>query len=571
MNGRKIYLEENEAINRFVQLTYQTLNSSAPVPLSRLESSYLAMNNVIHESAGENFLDAGAFSYVCSRLPRCIFSVKQILFGQSESILEENGVPMASWAEVYAKSRRRRYLYNGAETLIAFIASKSDIDDMIPALLAFQIEWNKAHDLLQQIQLPSGDAPLDSGVYDGIARALGITAEQLGKLSRIFEEDFPRIIATIREKQCSLAVQNYEASYCRYRKETEIWWNEIYARCPEIESRPIYFVSSNSHSLINVLSGFARYHETEILDYAAAVPDSADLLNEYHKNKSGIPGDSRQRKDNILFYLLMKYEQDPEQGPAITEKRLAWESNAGIVRIASPKTLDVPTQVIDLKKLARYSSQKKDCPWLPAFLEESNALILNIDYPLGRTAYFILDKIAEHATKLLGVYVIGKAASLIADRGDVIIPAVILDQHTRNQYFIENCMRAKDVTPFLDADVHGIYDNQRAVTVLGTLLQNTDMLYGLQAAGITDIEMEAGPYLSAVYEMTWPKRYSENETVSMVSLDMDLGIIHYVSDNPLSLHRLDNSLETDGVDSTYACTNAVLEKIFSRERRSNAQ
>ncbi len=34
------------------------------------------------------------------------------------------------------------------DTLAAFIASVSDIDDLIPMLTAYQIEWNKLHDRL---------------------------------------------------------------------------------------------------------------------------------------------------------------------------------------------------------------------------------------------------------------------------------------------------------------------------------------------------------------------------------------------------------------------------------------
>jgi hypothetical protein len=65
--------------------------------------------------------------------------------------------------------------------------------------------------------------------------------------------------------------------------------------------------------------------------------------------------------------------------------------------------------------------------------------------------------------------------------------------------------------------------------------------------------------------MTRPKRYPENETISMTSLDMDIGIVHYVSDNSLSHQRLADRLDRDGISSTYASTNAVLRKIFLRE------
>ncbi len=36
-------------------------------------------------------------------------------------------------------------LFDGVDTVAAFISSVTDIDDLIPALTAYQIEWNKLH------------------------------------------------------------------------------------------------------------------------------------------------------------------------------------------------------------------------------------------------------------------------------------------------------------------------------------------------------------------------------------------------------------------------------------------
>ncbi|NIT58936.1 MAG: hypothetical protein GWN00_22750, partial [Aliifodinibius sp.] len=55
--------------------------------------------------------------------------------------------------------------------------------------------------------------------------------------------------------------------------------------------------------------------------------------------------------------------------------------------------------------------------------------------------------------------------------------------------------------------------------------------------GYTDIEMEAGAYLSAVYEMFRPKRHPVDEIVNLYPIQFDLGIIHYASDTPLSKGR----------------------------------
>ena len=130
------------------------------------------------------------------------------------------------------------------------------------------------------------------------------------------------------------------------------------------------------------------------------------------------------------------------------------------------------------------------------FLPQSDALILNIDYPLGLAAYTLLVKVAEHVSPLLGIYVMGKAATLNGRRGDVFIPNVTYDEHSHNSYIYSNCFKANDVSPYL---VYGtVLDNQKSVSVLGTYLQNAQIMEVVYREGYTDIEMEARPYLSAI-------------------------------------------------------------------------
>jgi hypothetical protein len=199
-------------------------------------------------------------------------------------------------------------------------------------------------------------------------------------------------------------------------------------------------------------------------------------------------------------------------------------------------------------------------------LQHSDALILNIDYPLGFAAYQVLSEVAEHAGKVLGVYIMGKAATLNGAVGDVIIPDVVYDGHSHNTYLFPNCFCAQDVTPYL---VYGtVLDSQKAVSVLGTFLQNHEYMDVFYREGYTDIEMEAGPYLSAIYEMVRPKRHPVDEIVNLYNLNMDLGVLHYASDKPLSKGGNLGAahLSYFGMDPTYASTVAVLKRIFEREK-----
>ena len=63
--------------------------------------------------------------------------------GQDDAALIAAGMPVHDWQETEAPARRRRWYDNGAGTLAVLLASASDVDDLIPTLVAFQIEHNK--------------------------------------------------------------------------------------------------------------------------------------------------------------------------------------------------------------------------------------------------------------------------------------------------------------------------------------------------------------------------------------------------------------------------------------------
>jgi hypothetical protein len=194
-------------------------------------------------------------------------------------------------------------------------------------------------------------------------------------------------------------------------------------------------------------------------------------------------------------------------------------------------------------------------------------LILNIDYPLGLAAYDILTEVASHVEAILGVYVMGKAAALNGSVGDVMVFNVVHDEHSQNTYLFDNCFSAADIAPDL---LYGtVLDNQKSMTVRGTFLQNADYMDVFYREGYTDIEMEAGPYLSAIYELYRPTRHPVNEIVNLYGVPFDLGFAHYVSDTPLSKGRnlAAGSLSYGGMDSTYAVTLAILRRILYLESK----
>ena len=112
-----------------------------------------------------------------------------------------------------------------------------------------------------------------------------------------------------------------------------------------------------------------------------------------------------------------------------------------------------------------------------------------------------------------------------------------------------------------------VLDNQRAVSTKGTFLQNQQYLDFYYKTNYTVLEMEAGPYLDAVYEDIYSTRYPIGESINFVRMPFDFGMLHYASDTPFTRGKNlgAGSLSYFGMDSTYASAIAIMRRILDRE------
>ncbi len=399
-----------------------------------------------------------------------------------------------------------------------------------------------------------------------LAELLEIPMEDIDRLSAIWDADTARNLQRIADQPCDLRMRLLSGSLSDYRRATHAWWDNISRSAPQLNDRPVYFISSNTHSVLNLMTGFALQHKARLIEYLQE-PGNAGLLNEWNDIQTRRISAS---PENFLYYVYKKYQQTP-QGKALASQQTEYERACGITRVPSENYFDVEAQIFELSALKHAyldpRIQDGQAVDIANELANSDALIFNIDYPLGLAAYNILSEVAEHVGEVLGVYVMGKAATLNGVVGDVMIPAVVHDEHSQNTFLFSNCFTASDVAGYL---VYGtVLDNQKAVTVQGTFLQNTRYMDVFYREGYTDIEMEAGPYLSSVYEMYRPKRHPTNEIVNLYGLPFDLGLVHYASDTPLSKGKNlgAGNLSYFGMDSTYAVSTAILRRVLLCERR----
>ncbi len=571
---RTMPVVHTEEIDLYMRTYYSLLRSSAPIRVRSLEETHAAMNSSLHQQAEGHELDVSALVYAALRLPACIIDTKLVIMGQMDDVFRREGYTPEAWTPVRARARRRKFFFEPtAQILAAYIASVSDIDDLIPCLTTLQIEWNKLHNLLVASQLggelcaaQAAESPASAALIEAIRQACRLSEEDFAKLGQVWGgERLLAVLCRATEERLDLRITVLGAGLSDYRRSVQYWWGKVAAASPvALSQRPIYFVSSNIHSMVNLVSGFAWEKRDHIFDYVLQ-HNPENLKEEYLRLRASGRTEERGLMRNFLYYTMRLCLDSA----GLQAELAARESTVGVTRVSDAHCLDVEAQIIEMNQLeAKHVDPRLDCisteEW--ALLRQSDALIFNIDYPLGMAAYHILSQVSTAVGRILGIYILGKAASLNGRVGDVMIPNVVYDEHSRNSYLFRNSFTAQDIAGYLNYGT--VFDNQKAVTVRGTILQNRNFMHVFYEEGYTDIEMEAGPYLSAIYEDVYPRRYPIDEIVNLfINAPYEIGVLHYASDTPISRRQslLSKSLSYFGVDATYATSIVVMQQILKRE------
>lgn len=555
-----------DAVTLYVRTYTTILRTPGDVHLRAFEPAHVGVGSSLHPRAGSDEPDAGAFIYSIQRLPACLATVDRVLLGQLPeqfSAIVPGGV--GEWATVSAPGRRRQWYWDSETTLAVAIASTSDLDDVIPTLVAYQLEWNCLHrlirstaDLAALLATPEPPADLDLA---GLGERLHLAAEDWARLRLIWGTGLWAMLRAIAAAPKDLTVRMLGGTHVGYARLVRRWWEPIGRFMAErgLLDRPVYFISSNPHGIVNLLSGYVRRRADTLWRFLETARDgvaAAEIDALRRARQSSNP-------ENVLYYAARLWHASREHGSNI-EVRADEERQRGITTILPTSGFDVAAQVVDLRAV-RPDDLDPRLAELAGVLGRTDAVILNVDYPLGMAAYYIGRQVAEAVPDLRGFYVLGKAATLNGAVGDIMIADVVFDEHTGNLYSFPNVFGYDSVTPWLERG--SCLDRQKAVTVRGTFLQNRDYLDLFYREAYTVVEMEAGPYLSAVYEAAYPERHPQNEAVHFRDAPFDIGFIHYASDTPYTRARTLGSrrLSFEGIDSTYASTVAIARRILERE------
>ena len=196
-------------VDLFVR-SYQTLlRSTGEVRVAGLLEPYLAMDPTLHSRARNPQPDAAALTYVGLRLPPSMPDVRLVLLSTSIEAIQSRGYDLTDWQPQTSPARRRRQLYDGGERVAILVSSPSDLDDLIPALVAYEIEWNKGYELfsrdaaLRRLVERADETGPQPGDDDRLREALGLSPEELARLSIVWQGNAWRYLAQVAEVEVS--------------------------------------------------------------------------------------------------------------------------------------------------------------------------------------------------------------------------------------------------------------------------------------------------------------------------------------------------------------------------------
>ncbi len=537
----------------FVQIYRSFLKDGGTLNIDQIVVPYRNMKPALHPGAVEEKIDFPAFLYSSLRLPDIMNEVDFVILAQSDEVFNREGYRVEDWKSVSASARRRKMAYDGAGQLGVFINSVTDLDDVVCLITAYQIEWNKINKRL---------ADLSEDVLDNkekLRQYLDIESDMWEKFEKIWKKDSVGRWSKIAKRKCSVQIKSLRGSYVDYKKASQLWFSHIMDVSPEISDPNVgvYFVSSNTHSIVNNITGFVNNHKNNLIEFMKK-NNMQEYLNYWNDISNGLyPGS----EENFFWYILKKFESENKD---VTRERIEFERKCGIRYVEAEHFLDVNAQVIELSAFSRRPDLGEKLGVDTSALKNSKSIIVNIDYPLGFGAYMVLSTVLRNAQNVRGVYVLGKASFLNGNLGDVAIPTTIFDEISKNTFIINNAFSKSYLSRFAAGNV---LTNQKLISVRGTLLHPEEVIREYFKKGFAIVEMENGSYLNALYEFFDYSRYPENTTISMVNSPVDIGIINYASDTPFTkaVTLATRNLGYEGVEATYESSLAIIKRIAEVE------
>src|SRR3954447_5993802 len=159
------------------------------------------MASSLHPLAGSEEPDLGAFIYATRRLPDAIWQARLVVMGQEAEAFDRAGLGLSEGGPTLEAPARRRHWYDAGDGRLAvLLASTSDLDDLVPTLVAYQIEWNKLRARLRA----HGSVP---STAEEAAQALGGTTEDWDRLDAAWDGTASERLLEVAQRRMNLRIQ----------------------------------------------------------------------------------------------------------------------------------------------------------------------------------------------------------------------------------------------------------------------------------------------------------------------------------------------------------------------------
>ena len=537
----------------FIRGSYKPLGVSGE---AMIEALMQLQPEIYGSIAEQERVELKGLQYVMERLPIGIEECRHIRLISKEGYEDSQFAPI-----IPAKRRRNCFRIDDMQMYIEMTRGRSDIYDVLTHLTFLYIEsekirrnsldnkgnrkrdWQQFEELIQATQ--NGEEFNKDVAVAYLSTLLGRTYHEtveactqfakskhtnnlfhiaywLGR--RAIEEHQNRKSA--REISFSAALRD-KVGHHVYGEE---WANSIKSFLYENDllNRPLHIISANLHSVMNSL-----YAKKALEDHLVG------------KNLEDIVAALSDTQNNHLQQRVKDFAAEH-----------------GMHQIDGKSGTNISVQIFDLTHI--HSDDLPDeIEFNTEHITDQKPILLVMDYAFGEQAFETMDELLKPyhindkniALNVQSISVMGKAGILEGNKGDIIIPHAHVFEGTADNYPFKNDLTGNDF--------HGygvdVYENGSMITVLGTSLQNRDVLrfFFRSSWNAIGLEMEGAHYQKAIQ--------AASKIRGNISPDVVLRYAYYASDNPLLTGSTlaSGSLGLDGVKPTYLVTQVILNKIFA--------
>ncbi|MCL2791826.1 MAG: cyclic nucleotide-binding domain-containing protein [Spirochaetaceae bacterium] len=499
----------------------------------------------------EDEVDIAVLDYAVKRLPSNV--TENFVYILIDELYDHIPEPWKLFEPVPAVARRRReWKMLSGQTMMLYRPGITDLLDLITCLCVFVVEVTKIqkklleHRILISIKnhISKNESQKDKKEEDAVfLKTLPFSEKELAGLKIIWPDDTVKYIynVAIHSGIFNLIIKKQIDVYNTRR--AEMWLTQIGNSVKDLtgykvselpENVKVHVISSNTHSVINCLNHELISRIDEIISWGEKTNHPALKQKWFNKH-------------DLLYALAKDFIREKDENDI--QKIKNYE---GVIRLERTASTGIQVQLFSLKKLGK----KKIDPGLPPVPNDSDAIIINIDYAFGEQAEEIMRSLLlQFGKNLASINIMGKAGALVGKRGDILLPDVFIGQSEDFFQPVEN--QALFKIERLQKRLDGIKIHKGPMlTVDGTLFQNSMMLsFYRHIWDCIGLEMEGIYYLRQIIEGTQH---------GLIPKDLFTSFYYYVSDIPAdSGSQLSTVMElSEGIPPLYAITREILTDIF---------